>query len=1489
MATNVLNETFTDATNFSSNTQFFSDGIADYFGLSDGGTSGDFGDGSLPNVKTYTGFDGFFLTGQDLDGEGASLPITVTWNNLDIAGLTNLQFSGDFAEFFDSPGDIDAANDSLLIEYQIDGNGFQPLLAFEGADFSSTTFNGIFREDTDFDGTGDGATLGNAAQTFTKPVVGTGSSLDLKFSVFVDSGDEDFAVDNFLLTGDDGTPDTTAPAIIALSPADDATDVAVDSDLIVTFDEAVQAGTGSVIIRSLTDDSVVESLDVTSAPVTFSGTDVTIDPTSDLAASFGFYVEIDAGAVEDLAGNDFAGLAGNSVWNFMTAAAAAPAEIVITEIMQNPDAVADSAGEWFEIVNIGSTTIDLDGWTIRDDDSDSFSVSGPLTVEPGEYLVFGNNADIATNGGVTVDFEYSGFTLANGADEIVLLDGSNAEIDRVVYDGGPDFPDPTGASMALNDPALDNNVGANWAVSAVPFGDGDLGTPGAANDSLPPPDLAINELRISSSGSSDNVSNFVEVFGAEATSLDGVSLVVLSGEFEPGQVDFAFDLSGRTIDEDNLLLVATPDIVSVIPQAVTEANDLLTSFDFFGSPSTFLLVDGFTGAQGQDLDGDDDGVLDSPIGTIIDSVSLVDGDGTPDRNYSSTIVGPDGSFAPAGIARQPDEAGDFVQLDFSDVGLDTPGTLNTSIDPPETVFIHEIQGTGDASPLEGQTVSIDAIVVGDFQGGDGLSGFYVQEEDSDADTDPMTSEGLFVFEGSTPLLDVALGDRVQVTGTVDEFFGLTELTNVTDVTLVSGNNPLPTAATVNFPVSSLSELEAVEGMQVTIPDTLFVTEYFNLDRFGEVRLSSNGPGNQPGTDGRLEQFTQFNAPDVDGFTAYQEAIANRQIVLDDASSVQNPDTLLFGRGGDPLSSTNTLRGGDTVNNLSGILDFRFGDYRIQTGEGVDFQPTNPRPALPDDVGGDLTVASFNVLNFFTTLDVSGNPGSGPNNLEPRGADSPQEFERQIEKLVTTLSTLDADILGLVELENEFGGDQNGDGLFAIDTLVDALNEVVGAGTYAFVDPGRTFVDTGDAISVGAIYKTATVKIADNTSVEILDDSDLPDLGLDFGNPVFDGVSTNRASLAATFEEIATGEKLTVAVNHFKSKGSVNPAPGNEDNGDGQGNNNAIRTQASIALDAWLDSDPTGSNDDDVLIVGDLNAYAMEDPITLLESEGYTDLAGSFLGPNSYSFVFDGQFGTLDYALANASLFGQVTGATEWHINADEPDALDYNLDFGRDSELFDGSIPFRTSDHDPLIIGLELQSEAAEPLIAKAVLDFDPSGFFPQLDYSEEDVLLAEVTQFPFAPVRDPNDDIPVDVSVVDSDDSLTLFGREFPFRFTDKAIATLNDGIAIKDGDDGFFGTDTRRIDGDETLVVAIEDEAAFDFASAAEVRLGKFNGTGVTVEAFRDGTSVGSVTSATDVVSIVPSEGFDRLEIAAEGETQFTFLGVTLFDLFADEVLIG
>lgn len=191
----LLNETFDDATGFTTSSGFFSDGAGDYLGLT-GGTD-DFGTGATPSgLKGYTSFTGSYLTGQDLDGEGAGLPIVITWTGISITGETGLSFSGDFAEFFDTPGDIDNS-DFLTVEYQIDGGGFQNLIDFRN---DGSGFNTNFQQDTDFNGTGDGTTLTGAAQNFTASISGTGSALDLRMSVSVDSGDEDFAVDNFAVS-----------------------------------------------------------------------------------------------------------------------------------------------------------------------------------------------------------------------------------------------------------------------------------------------------------------------------------------------------------------------------------------------------------------------------------------------------------------------------------------------------------------------------------------------------------------------------------------------------------------------------------------------------------------------------------------------------------------------------------------------------------------------------------------------------------------------------------------------------------------------------------------------------------------------------------------------------------------------------------------------------------------------------------------------------------------------------------------------------------------------------------------------------------------------------------------------------------------------------------------------------------------------------------------------------------------------------------------
>ena len=333
-------------------------------------------------------------------------------------------------------------------------------------------------------------------------------------------------------------------------------------------------------------------------------------------------------------------------------------------------------------------------------------------------------------------------------------------------------------------------------------------------------------------------------------------------------------------------------------------------------------------------------------------------------------------------------------------------------------------------------------------------------------------------------------------------------------------------------------------------------------------------------------------------------------------------------------------------------------------QAPEFTPKNPRVAAPV-ADGNLSVASFNVLNLFTTVD-NGEKACGPR-LDGycRGADNDAEYTRQLEKICSALIAIDADIVGLVELENNERA--------SLDALIDAL---------AARDLDYRYIDTGpiggDAIKVGLIYKPASVMPVGKHAV--LDAS---------VDPRFND-RKNRPVLAQTFEVVDGGARLTVAVNHLKSKGSDCDELGDPDLGDGAGNCNRTRADAARAMADWLATDPTGSGDDDVLIVGDLNAHFMEDPAQALVGQGYVNLVERFHGQRSYTYVFRGQSGALDHVFASPSLAPQVVGASGWAINADESRLLDYNIEGQRDAAWFAGDEPFRSSDHDPLLVGLEL-------------------------------------------------------------------------------------------------------------------------------------------------------------------------------------------------------
>jgi uncharacterized protein len=649
--------------------------------------------------------------------------------------------------------------------------------------------------------------------------------------------------------------------------------------------------------------------------------------------------------------------------------------------------------------------------------------------------------------------------------------------------------------------------------------------------------------------------------------------------------------------------------------------------------------------------------------TIVDSVSY-EGE-TP--GYTEGATGAPGETPPAAGSPEPGEGisrcqdgsdTDRNSVDFL-VRAITPGAAN-SCPPPtppfgicgdgEETLIHAIQGAQAASPVAGSVRTIEGVVVGDYQGSTGFNGFFVQEEDGDADTNPQTSEGVFVSApGSIP---VDAGDIVRVQGTVSESFGRTQLGSLNNLVVCPGEGSV-TPTEVALPVSAPTDWEPREGMKVTFRQSLTIGEYFNFDRFNETVL----------TVGRQFQPTSVHEPGSTEAAALAQANLLGRITLDDGRNSQNSNPALHPNGG-VFDHTNRFRGGDTLQNVTGVLDFAFGLYRIQPTQGAGYTAANPRPAAHDDVGGNLEVASFNVLNYFTTLN-------------DRGANTPEELTRQRAKIVAAITAIDADVVGLIEIENNTA---------AIADLVAGLNAASGAGTYEYIDTG---VIGTDAIKVAFVYQPARVTPVGDYA--ILDSS---------VDPRFIDIR-NRPALAQTFQSSETGGIFTAVVNHLKSKGSACDGPplDDPDTGDGSGNCDVTRTLAAEALVDWLAGDPTGSGDDDFLIIGDLNSHDKEDPIDALVAGGYTDLLREYIGEFAYSYVFDGQLGYLDHALAGEGLVDEVTGATVWHINADEPDILDYDMTFKQapQAALYEPNA-YRSSDHDAVIVGLDSCDEIAPTL-----------------------------------------------------------------------------------------------------------------------------------------------------------------------------------------------
>lgn len=591
------------------------------------------------------------------------------------------------------------------------------------------------------------------------------------------------------------------------------------------------------------------------------------------------------------------------------------------------------------------------------------------------------------------------------------------------------------------------------------------------------------------------------------------------------------------------------------------------------------------------------------------------------------------------------------QLSAAVMRVGGPGAMPSCPAPANTLTsINDVQGAGKLSALAGQSVSVRGVVTGDFQAASQLNGFFIQQPVPDQDG--KTSEGIFVYAPAfaTP---VTAGQYVQVSGTVEEFkSGSTDPERATQIGQLTGVNvcgsgPLIKPRKLVLPVASLDELEALEGMLVEITQPLTVTDTYTLGRYGELRLSANG---------RL--FQQNNHPTLSDRAAIADLNARSQILLDDGAAISNPKPIPYLTAGD---SSGTRRVGDTVTNLRGVLTWNFDAWRIQPIQAPTFTPANARPSAPAAVGGTLRAGSLNVLNYFTTLNQ-------------RGANSNLELARQRDKLVTTIAGLDADVLGLMEIENN--------PTVSLADLIAAVNARMGANTYALVNSGTPGTD---AIKVAMIYKPARVSLTGQPQVPVD-----PDFAVDGGL---------RPPVAQRFAAIDNNGGFWFVVNHLKSKGSCPSSASSVDREQGQGCWNVSRVRQASALNKWVGQLVASSGEADVLMVGDFNAYLNEDPIKTIESAGYEDLLKRLPATDRYTYVFNGESGALDHGLASSKLTSQVSGVAVWHINADEPIALDYNTEFKTDDRY--AVTPFRSSDHDPVLVGLNL---TADPVIIEAVL-----------------------------------------------------------------------------------------------------------------------------------------------------------------------------------------
>ena len=763
--------------------------------------------------------------------------------------------------------------------------------------------------------------------------------------------------------------------------------------------------------------------------------------------------------------------------------------------------------------------------------------------------------------------------------------------------------------------------------------------------------------------------------------------------------DQPVDVTGWTIEQraTNNNIGNTHTLTGVVPvkstflitsspgsngDAITDADDTAAKFNFSGKGAIAVLLDtdgnevdlvgwgGASRAEGAPASG-------TANATSIQRVTLgIDTDNNADDFVVATPT-PSGS-GQASVDPAPTE----------------PEPSEEPVVPGEITPIAKIQGTGATSPLDGQTVTTEGVVTAVYDEG-GKNGFFLQTAGTGEVKNPGdASDGIFIYMGGNQNFP-QIGDSLQVAGRVSEYYNQTQITASTIAQLDEALEA-PKAIEIDTLPAGDEAREPYEGMLVRVSGPYTVTNNYTLNNTGDLGLA---PG-----DKAFRNPTDVIVPDKAKVAEINAQQASEVVYLDDGrtrnyfrTDKETPLPYLVTSD----KGVKSIRTGDQVTfQTDVVVDYSFDQWRFQplqpvtgknTAEELPITWEDSRATsydVPDTVEGDNTIGFFNVLNYFTSLgkDESGcraytdKDGTkvGTNYCNVRGAYSQDAFQDQQAKIVTAINKLDAHVLGLSEVEN--GARVTGDVAQrdnALSNLVNELNNAAGENKWDYVKSPSALGTAEDFIRVGFIYQPAQVEPVGESRI--------------FDDPAFTRMA--RQPLAQEFNTVNRDddENFVAVVNHFKSKGSV--ANGDEATGDGQGNNANVRVAQAQALldhmdkqDDWQEL-PT-------FLVGDFNAYTMENALNTLRGGGYTLVHHEKDFPQE-SYQFNGQLGSLDHVFANEAAMALVQDSAVWNINGDESVAFEYSRrnynaqDFFGDGDdpIYGYGNPFRSSDHDPVKVG----------------------------------------------------------------------------------------------------------------------------------------------------------------------------------------------------------